>query len=441
MGDMEMGDMNMADLEMGGMDMGDMDMGGFGLVKEEAPSTSTSGRPLDAPISTITAEERATFRRIFKDIVSSAAASSSSSTKPRPGATSAGPVATASLSGREDGVVHDLQSLVASATATARETERQARRGTSTWDPEDPATFEVPGDEMYEGLEAALKDYPESLRATAAAATVRKIQQQSRALQAEEQDQDEAALQSDQAREELERVEGMLRRAPTDMDVWEVLEREVFAPMKSLESKIKSVEHNKAEKAATATPSEPSPDSFEPGTSTTPHEAEPAKDTPKDGLAALDVIGPNYPALVLLAMRMFRHEFRSPSACLTLFDRVKSLGLMSYVLGATTALYNEMIALRWKSYADFHAVDGLLAEMDRAGIEFDRHTSRFLRDIGRERFRVGRSEAGPVMKAVWELDGVEAGLNKVIEWRGIMTQRTLEKAAAAPDAYETAVPL
>ncbi|ERS95342.1 hypothetical protein HMPREF1624_08220 [Sporothrix schenckii ATCC 58251] len=94
--------------------------------------------------------------------------------------------------------------------------------------------------------------------------------------------------------------------------------------------------------------------------------------------------GPLYPALLLHGQRLLDSHFRggttSPLA-LAVLPRVKALGLASYVLGASTPLYNHLLGIRWLRQGDAPAVFALLSEMQRAGLPFDQGTLNLVKSI------------------------------------------------------------
>ena len=395
----------------------------LGELDRLGSSTSGTGRG-----STITAEERATFERIFKDIVKT--------TAPRRDRTAATPVSSPDdVDDDKNDKLEDLQSILASVTSRDRHgRERSAQLSFSSADHRDPNLARHEPDQTQD---RPWMSYPQSLRAAAAAATtMRRLQlRASRAgpagtHEATDGVEHEAVdLRGEHIRGELKRVEGLLRGAMTDLEVWTILEREVFSGIRRLEKHLGTPETTvEAKRQASQGPGEA-------GQARVDETAPPPSPSPPNVAVGLDMVGPNYPHLVLLAMRMFRYEFGQPSACLTLFHRVKSLGSISYVLGATTALYNEMIALRWRSYADFDAVDELLAEMDKAGVDFDERTHQLVRGIGHERSEARRGASGPVTAALWRMGRLERGLQKVTVWEAVARRKVQERAATVGGGY------
>ncbi|KAI9798808.1 MAG: hypothetical protein M1825_004981 [Sarcosagium campestre] len=163
--------------------------------------------------------------------------------------------------------------------------------------------------------------------------------------------------------QELERIEGLLRTARTDADVWTVLETHVFSMIGSMT------------------------------------------------LDRLPIVGPTYPGALLLAMRILRVDFAAPDACIALFERVKTLHPLSEVLGVTTMLYNELMYVYWKAFGDFDAVADLLDDMDRGGTGFDARTAAMLHEIKAEHQLLLRQR----FASIWGMQPVQAGYARVMQ--------------------------
>lgn len=212
----------------------------------------------------------------------------------------------------------------------------------------------------------------------------------------------------------FDRVVTLIQTAKTDRELWTVLDENLFSIFRHQE------EHGRDATAGKKRRSKKSD----------ARQADPAKSTAEDDVAkARALLGPSYPHLVLLAMRVFRNDFRLPSACLALFAHLQALGPVSHVMGATTPLYNEMIGLKWKSYADFHAIDELLAEMDKRGVEFDEETLSLLEEIETERATVATGDLGAVTRSLWDTHMLQEGLQRIEAWKGVVEERLIEKAS------------
>ncbi|ESZ94087.1 hypothetical protein SBOR_5507 [Sclerotinia borealis F-4128] len=241
-----------------------------------------------------------------------------------------------------------------------------------------------------EQRQAEINKYPPALRAAAA-----------RAIGLQPEDELEIEIETSElgadAQEELraperERVEKLLRNAETDFELWEVLEEEVFpliAKMGLGETK-------------------ESRDQLRRGV--LDHEIPPIEEDPptatdiKPEISPLALYGPLYPSHLLLGLRLLDRGFSRPSQLtLTMLPRIKSFGLLSHVLGASTPLYNELLRICWSRYDDFRTCIDLLKEMDHAGLEFDSETLGIVTDILKVRALVWTGGAGRNKAMLWAL--------------------------------------
>ena len=268
----------------------------------------------------------------------------------------------------------------------------------------------------------------------------------------------------DMRREDMYRVTALLREARTDIEIWRVLEKEVFYKATELDKFLKQEE--KAKKAAMATTKHRSPKKAESVNpiSTTPSLIGERSDSttsnltgyaPNDPIAPatekalskgiadtssalaptvtispistphpLSILQTNYAPLLLLAMRLLRTRFPCSTYAPALIPHVKQLGPISYVLGASIALYNEMLYIRWVHYRDMHACADLVQEMVEQGVGTDDTTGRVFRDAKMVRakemsnFQKNVSSdvqaSSKVATVWWNLQGVSSGWER---WR------------------------
>lgn len=167
--------------------------------------------------------------------------------------------------------------------------------------------------------------------------------------------------------------------AQTDIELWKVLETEVFILVKSLKDKLRN-------KDDTVFPA-----SF--------------------------LLSKNYSYYCLTALRLLRRKFPTSQFALSLLPAIKKLGPVSYVLGASSSLYNELLLLNWTQYTDLDGMSDLLEEMRKQGVEIDGDTIRILHAVGRDRSKAlsvnSELEADRVAKAWWRLRGVEESWNRL----------------------------
>ncbi|KIY03244.1 uncharacterized protein Z520_01711 [Fonsecaea multimorphosa CBS 102226] len=99
----------------------------------------------------------------------------------------------------------------------------------------------------------------------------------------------------------------------------------------------------------------------------------------------LAILQHTYPASLLLALRLYINLYPSSPYALLLLPRIRSLGTTSYVLGASPQFYNSLMSLVWLTRSSLREVDGLLAEMERGGVEMDEETQAVLGGIEEDR--------------------------------------------------------
>ena len=156
-------------------------------------------------------------------------------------------------------------------------------------------------------------------------------------------------------------------------------------------------------------------------------------------VSALEILTRLYPSILLLTLR---HLVKSHPLSLQthrLLPLVRQLGPTSYILGATTPFYNTHLLLRWKVYSSLSEVCGILVEMERGAVEFDRGTAKLLREISEERaadlhdsFSVQDDEQPQQRqqargKGWWLMPEQQAWWPKVEEWRAVIARRLEEK--------------
>ncbi len=204
---------------------------------------------------------------------------------------------------------------------------------------------------------------------------------------------------------ERERVESLMHDAKTDIELWQVMEAEVFALVQKLGLAEKSKVHAEGKKPRARRNSKQASETVK---NDVPAPA--GSDQPLD----LNIYGPLYPSYVLLGLRLLDRSFAKPSPLvLNVLPRIKSLGIVSHVLGASTAFYNELLRIFWIRYEDFLAVSKLLNEMEQAGLEFDAETLDIVNQINQVQLKVRRGDRGSVLQALWTMPEFAPGKFRV----------------------------
>jgi hypothetical protein len=225
-----------------------------------------------------------------------------------------------------------------------------------------------------------------------------------------------------------------MREAPTDIELWDVMDREVFSLIPKLglsetqnvdeaegpgkqstkprkvESKKSSsrqkqkqsavsVEENKRQAPPSLEATEADEVSKAPAVPQLSNVVDPATG---GEIPALAFYGPLYPAYLLLGIRLLDREFNRPSPlALAILPRIKALGAISHVLGASPSLYNEILRVYLYRYEDFHSIQVTLKDMNASAVQQNKETLHIITDAIGLRWRVQQGEKGPVLQQIW----------------------------------------
>lgn len=200
---------------------------------------------------------------------------------------------------------------------------------------------------------------------------------------------------------ERERVETLMKNANTDVELWQVMEKEVFSliPKLGLEDEkpepVKKETTAKMKKAKKAAKLPKEIERFEKVVAQSPNGTD---------VTALTLYGPLYPSYLLLGLRLLDRSFAKPSPlALSILPKIKSLGPISHVLGASTQLYNELLRTYFYRYEDFNSIAKTLNEMEKSAVEIDEETLEVIIDILKMKAVVARGEKGSTIKSLWQM--------------------------------------
>jgi len=127
----------------------------------------------------------------------------------------------------------------------------------------------------------------------------------------------------------------------------------------------------------------------------------------------ISILQSNYADYLLSALRLLRRHHPTSFYALYLLPHMKRLGPISYVLGASTGLYNEILFLKWTQFSDLHGMADLMQEMFNQGIETNEVTMVFIRRLNSRR-RYGRmGRFGLVLQKWWNMRGNVEGWKRV----------------------------
>ncbi|PQE26468.1 NADh:flavin oxidoreductase NADh oxidase protein [Rutstroemia sp. NJR-2017a BBW] len=258
----------------------------------------------------------------------------------------------------------------------------------------------------------AVNKYPPALRAAAARAVGLYPQED------ETEDKPDASSSSDKLESdreiERERVERLLRYAETDFELWEVLEREVFP----LIGKMGLQENAPPEPKPIRPRGKKSSKIYDQtrGYKNLHEDLPPFRKQPQE-IPQLALYGPLYPSYLLLSLRLLDRSFaRSSPLALSLLPRIKSLGLISHVLGASTALYNELIQIYWHRHEDVLSCLDLLHEMEDAGLDLNKETYDIVTDIVRMRHLMRKGDMGEAVRVRFLMPDFKKAA-KLLRWK------------------------
>ncbi|KAK8206926.1 hypothetical protein M8818_004761 [Zalaria obscura] len=174
---------------------------------------------------------------------------------------------------------------------------------------------------------------------------------------------------------EFRRIMKLVHAANTDLEVWKVLEEEVFSVIAA--THLDDPALSAQEKAA--------------------------RDAGLDQatLQSRQIIPHIFPTLLGTISKHLRTEYPTSTLPLSFIPKLRAMGPLVYALGASTRLYNETMAAHFEGYTNLDAVDSLLTEMEREVIIPDFETLELLRSIMTARRLVRDGYYGPAVQSLW----------------------------------------
>lgn len=270
---------------------------------------------------------------------------------------------------------------------------------------------------LQKNLKIAVDRYPKPLREAAARASAVLAERATiKAYEtAEQAAMEQAAMDGlDGLRQpERTRVENMMRSAKTDFDLWDVMECQVFPLVRQLRLDDKTAKKTKKQSKQ--------------GSYVIPG-LEPVSADAKDvQIPPLTLFGPLYPSYLLLGLRLLDRAFAKPSPLVrSVLPRIKELGTISHVLGASTAFYNELIRIYYTRFSDFRGAQDLLAEMRQSGLEFDVETLEIVDHMYQTQLQTRQGINGKGLQALWRLP--EFAPKGFKTWRSTIENAIAEKS-------------
>jgi hypothetical protein len=210
----------------------------------------------------------------------------------------------------------------------------------------------------------------------------------------------------------------LMKNAKSDFELWEIMEKEVF----TLIAKLGLEDAPRAQDAAVPQRAKNKKKGGKKSTIEAVLEEALSKPSqslvsePDNGVSPLSLYGPLYPSYLLLGLRLFDRGFAKPSPlALSILPRIKSLGFISHVLGASTQFHNELLRIYRYQQDDFRGMFNLLTEMEHSALEVDEETLEIVLDVMRTQSSVRRGEKGSAIRALWSMP--EFMPNKFRVWR------------------------
>ncbi|KAL9008657.1 MAG: hypothetical protein Q9173_006237 [Seirophora scorigena] len=220
------------------------------------------------------------------------------------------------------------------------------------------------------------------------------------------------------------KVLALLDGASSDMQIWRVLNTEVFTLIK---------QHDSLKKEAEAREIAKKPKRKKGRRPKAEHEAVAAAEQ-KQTLRASEkttqeakieaILSSNYGDYCLAAMRHLRRGYPTSPYCMNLLPTIKRLGPISHVLAASVDLYNEALFLLWKEYSDLHGMADLIIEMGNQGLPSNEVTLRIVRMVRNAKY-FARAEDKP-MKGWWDLHPVQEGYRRLEALAKIMRREIFQ---------------
>ncbi|KAL8840212.1 MAG: hypothetical protein Q9170_001419 [Blastenia crenularia] len=239
-------------------------------------------------------------------------------------------------------------------------------------------------------------------------------------------DKDYKAIQKSVA-EHRRRVMSMFDDANTDMEIWHVLEAEVFTLIQQYDALRREAEEREKAKEKKPTRKRGRVSKADKEAAAAAKKNQSLRVTkqsiPEAEMQA--ILSSNYGDYCLTAMRRLRRKFPTSPYCMNLLPNIKRLGSISHVLAASVDIYNEVLFLLWKEYSDLHGMADLIFEMGSLGIESNEVTLKTLLMVrGAKGIAVAQDRP---MRLWWTMGPVETGWRRLTAAaRGI--QREIEQA-------------
>ncbi|KAF4981978.1 hypothetical protein FZEAL_2324 [Fusarium zealandicum] len=262
-----------------------------------------------------------------------------------------------------------------------------------------------------------LKRYPTSLRKAAENALGKfelaparpKLREMTELDEAEAKQIAEAARFEKIRASEKKRVHALMQACKTDVELWGVMEDEVFALPGKL-GIVQQVNNEMPKKVR------------RPRTLMRKSVAElvaatQQSETPEKEKRVMDVHGPLYSHYLTTGLGLFDTGFAKPSLlAFNILPRIKGLGLSSYVLGVSTPLFAKLAEIHWNRFGDAIAALDALDEMKSVGLYPNQEVEELVEQIGEHLHSCTWGAQGPFVMAMMESPPYDASLTARLEY-------------------------
>lgn len=231
-------------------------------------------------------------------------------------------------------------------------------------------------------------------------------------IQEETTEQREERLRYEQEREaEKARIKLLMQQSDSDVQLWKVMEAEVF----SLPQKLGILEEPVKEKATRGRKKKNAAKEEKSGgkvagdlLETSPPSVDNGAPEQKHNIA---VHGPLYTHFLNHGLNLFETSFNRPSSfAFQILPRVKSLGLPSYVLGISSRFYAALARMHWDHFGDAVTALDILEEMNGAGLYANQDVKELLSRLRDELYLLSSESQGRLTRTVMEIPPFDEAL-------------------------------
>ena len=228
--------------------------------------------------------------------------------------------------------------------------------------------------------------------------------------------------------------------------MWEICQSRIFPLIKLLEkeAKPKAASHNSSTEDATATGLQTT-STAESSTADKPRQKPLKKINPQSspplpsvktkvatpalppGVSPLSTVTILYPALTLLALRLFTTHHPTTPFPVSMYNHIITSSPQSRILGLNVHFYNTLLQHIWDIYSDLKWIAALLSEMQGSGVEFDGTTYTTIQGIEAERWTQMNTGEGTRGKEWWLRPEQMRRFPTLMEWKQVVAMRLQEQ--------------